>query len=181
MSIEEWRPVISYEGLYEVSNYGNVKSLNYKNTGQEKLIKPCKTRQGYLHLTLYKKGCERKTFYISRLVAIAFIPNPENKPVVDHIDNEKIDDNSVKNLQWFTWAENNQKGYDQGRVASEIQKLAVKEANQIISTWTNLISFVKFVGSATNLIEAFPEQKLKFNSLSLVRNGKSSNHKGWII
>ena len=62
---------------------GNVKSLNYKNTGQEQLLKPFKNRKGYLLVGLYKDG-KRKCFQVHRLVAEAFIPNPNNLPQVNH-------------------------------------------------------------------------------------------------
>ena len=96
---EIWKPIEDYEN-YMVSNLGRVKSLNYRRTGKEKILKPFKAR-GYLVVDLLdgtgKKG--RKTNFIHRLVAQAFIPNPLNLPEVNHIDEDKLN-NCVDNLEW---------------------------------------------------------------------------------
>ena len=97
---EEWKDVVGYEGLYKVSNYGRVKSLGrYK-----KIISGKLNIWGYSQVGLTKYGT-KKMFSIHRLVAQAFIPNPENKPCVDHIDTDRRN-NSVNNLQWCTYSEN---------------------------------------------------------------------------
>jgi hypothetical protein len=183
MILEIWKAIINYEGLYEVSNWGRVKSLNYNHTGKEGILKPGATTDGYLFVALCKNG-ERTTKRVSRLVAEAFIPNPENKATVDHI-NQIRDDNRAENLQWLTQQEQVIKSYDQGRVYSEKQKLAVakatKEANQIISNWFNEKLNQKFTGCARDLVRAFPDQKLNFRNLSLVKNGKRNHHKGWTV
>lgn len=102
---EIWKPIKNYEGIYEISNLGNVKSLNYNRTKKEKILKPRKDKKGYLYVMLYKNKYG-KNFSIHRLVAQAFIPNPENKPEVDHINTIK-DDNRIDNLKWATHIENN--------------------------------------------------------------------------
>ena len=98
---EIWRTVISdgepYEG-FEVSNLGRIKSLNYRRTGKPKLMTPSDDGCGYLVVHLRKNG-ESKMCKVHRLVAEAFIPNPENKPTVDHIDRNKLN-NFVGNLRW---------------------------------------------------------------------------------
>ena len=98
--IEEWRPVVGFEGLYEVSNIGRVRSL----TRYKKVIKPRITNSGYYQYQLWHKGVCR-VGSAHRLVAQAFIPNPDNKPVVNHIDENKLN-NSVDNLEWVSHAEN---------------------------------------------------------------------------
>lgn len=99
---EEWRPISGYEGLYQVSNLGRVKSSH--NSKEQKILSPALSSRGYLFVVLHKNGC-KKTFRLNRLVAITFIANPENKPEVDHIDGHKLN-NHVSNLQWATRSEN---------------------------------------------------------------------------
>jgi len=107
--IEEiWKDVKGYEGLYQVSNIGRVKRLRFTNryTDREqeriKVLKLCK--KGYLRVALFKNG-KGKHVEVQRLVAIAFIPNPDNKPEVNHIDGNKKN-NKVENLEWVTISEN---------------------------------------------------------------------------
>lgn len=104
--MEIWKNIENYEGLYQVSNLGNVKSLP-RNTTKGKLLKPTKSRNGYLRVVLCKNN-KKKAFLIHRLVASAFIPNEENLPQVDHRDNDKTN-NKAENLQWISNVENNRK------------------------------------------------------------------------
>lgn len=101
----EWRPVKDYEGLYEVSNLGQVRSLNYKGNGYIRELKTHPNNRGYLTLLLTKDSTSSRKL-VHRLVAEAFIPNPENKLEVNHIDGNKAN-NSVNNLEWATRQENN--------------------------------------------------------------------------
>ena len=97
--MEEWRDIEGYEGLYQISNWGRVKSLNYKRTGEEGILLPSPNKHGYLRIDLCKKGEKPKHFSIHRLVAQAFIPNPDNLPQVNHKDENKTN-NYVYNLEW---------------------------------------------------------------------------------
>lgn len=92
---EIWKDIVDYEGLYQVSNFGRVKSLWF---GQERIMKPYKNKKGYLQLILCKEG-KQKHLYVHRLVAQAFIDNPDNLPEVNHRDENK-ENNRVENLEW---------------------------------------------------------------------------------
>ena len=82
--MEEWRDIKGYEGKYQVSNLGRVRSLNFNKTGKIKELSYAK-RRGYLGVTLFKDK-KSKTFAVHRLVAKMFIPNPNNYPQVNHKD-----------------------------------------------------------------------------------------------
>lgn len=100
----EWRDIEGYEGIYQVSNLGQVRSLNYRRMGKAKILKLIKDKENYLLTHLYNNS-ERKTYKVHRLVAKAFIPNSNSKPQVDHIDTNSSN-NKVFNLQWVTDKEN---------------------------------------------------------------------------
>ena len=95
---ENWKIIIDYE-TYSVSTFGNV-----RNDMTGLILKPVKHTQGYLLINLYKNKIQ-KTFRVHRLVALAFIENSENKKLVDHIDNNKTN-NNLTNLRWATLTEN---------------------------------------------------------------------------
>lgn len=100
MAKEVWKPIPNYEGFYEVSNTGKVRSVyRYK-----KVLKPMISNTGYERVDLFKNK-NRKQFSVHRLVAMAFIDNPENKPFVNHKDESKTN-NCVENLEWVTHVEN---------------------------------------------------------------------------
>ena len=105
--IEEWKDIKGYEGKYQISSFGNVRSLydvnQYKNTKRIKILK-LGQRNGYSVINLCKNG-KRKSFQIHRLVAEAFIPNEKNDEIVNHIDEDKKN-NNVNNLEWCTQLKN---------------------------------------------------------------------------
>ena len=98
--MEIYKDIQGYEGLYKISNKGNVKSLGNDRTRKERILKPTKNHKGYLQVCLCKQG-KIKRFLVHRLVASAFIENPNNYPQVNHKDEDKTN-NNVTNLEWCT-------------------------------------------------------------------------------
>ena len=98
---EIWKDIENYEGLYQVSNLGRIKSI--RKMKKQNILK-LGTRNTYNVINLMKNG-KARSFQVHRLVAKAFIPNPENKPQVNHINGVK-NDNRLENLEWVTRSEN---------------------------------------------------------------------------
>lgn len=110
--MEIWKDITGYEGFYQVSNYGNVRSLK-KWCGNKhikkwiddiRVLKPLKNNKGYFEIHL-KKNCKRKKYFIHRLVATAFLDKPIGKEVINHKDYNPLN-NNVENLEWVTQKEN---------------------------------------------------------------------------
>lgn len=132
MKIEKWKPVIGFEGLYEVSNYGNVRSVDRtilrKNENPLNLrgkMLPQYKYYGNSTIARYRvnlsKNCKRYTKTVSRLVAIAFIPNPYNLPQVNHKD-ENPSNNRVTNLEWCSNKYNHNYGTRNYRQSLKLNK-----------------------------------------------------------
>lgn len=114
--MENWLPIAGYEGLYEVSDLGRVRSLVRRNNRWKPgVLKPRKDRRGYLHVRLYKDG-KVKDMSVHRLVAEAFIPNPLNLETVNHKDENK-QNNAGSNLEWMSVADNINYGTRNRRIA----------------------------------------------------------------
>lgn len=114
MSVEVWKPVKGYEGLYKINSDGVV--MGYNNM----ILKPYKMPNGYLQVCLYKNQKAEKK-YIHRLVAEAFIENPLNLSEINHIDENK-ENNCVKNLEWCSHAHNMAHGSRKARQVETLQK-----------------------------------------------------------
>ena len=136
---EIWKDIVGYEGLYQVSNLGNVKSLNYRRTGKERILKPVNNGCGYLQVNLCKNW-NRRLFRIHRLVANAFLENPDNKSDVNHKDEDKTN-NCVDNLEWMTRKENNNFGTRNER--SSKSRINYKEMSKSVLQFTKNGEFIK--------------------------------------
>jgi hypothetical protein len=144
LKTEQWKDVLGYEGIYQVSDLGRIKSFKFK---KQKILVQINTSKGYLDIGLHNNKMEKKKrLKIHRLVAIAFIPNPENKLEVNHKKGNKKD-NRVISLEWNTPTENQIHAYKTGLRVSlkgkEINtcKLSEKEILEIRSINKNM-SFV---------------------------------------
>lgn len=132
--IEEWRDIEGYGGLYLVSSFGRVKSLgrwvNAKSDSvkfiKERILQPGKTTWGYLQVGLWKDG-KQKIYKVHKLVANAFIPNPDNLETINHINEDKTD-NRVENLEWMT-------NKDNKRYSSAVAVNQFTLSGEFIKTW----------------------------------------------
>lgn len=107
METEKWREIPGYEGLYEVSTFGRIRNARTQN-----IIAPFDTGHGYSAVKLQKNRFARQ-IKVHRAVALAFLPNPYNKPQVNHIDSNRKN-NNVENLEWCTPSENMRHSCDRG-------------------------------------------------------------------
>lgn len=106
MEIEIWKDIKGYEGIYQVSNLGRIKSLNFNQQKYEKILKPQKAKHGYYLISL--KGNQK---LLHRIVAQTFIDNPNNEKVVNHKDGNKLN-NNVENLEWCSYSDNLKHAYN---------------------------------------------------------------------
>ena len=179
--LEIWRTAvydgIVYEGLYKVSNLGKILSLNYQNTGKPGLMNPYGGKDGYLRVKLYKNK-EKKTCKVHRLVAQTFLPNPENKPCINHkiegdegkkinmvIFNEDGTINKEKStIEWATYEENNNYATRNERAGKAISKVKKGITNGKKSKPVLQLSL------SGELIREWP------STMECERNGFSSSH-----
>ena len=136
---ENWKAVAGYEGLYEVSDMGRVKSLW---NGKEKILKPQKNTRGYLHVDLYKDG-KKKTLNVHRLVAEAFISNPNNLDTVNHRDEVKTN-NTVDNLEWMSREDN--VAYSQPQWAKRSVQMFDKSTDELLATFPSTMEAERVTG-----------------------------------
>lgn len=153
--IEEWRDIEGFEGLYQVSNLGQVKSLR---TGI--LLRQAKNKFGYLLCVLCVKG-DMNSKRVHRLVAQAFLENPSNLPQVNHKDGNKAN-NNVENLEWCTCSENTRHAVS-NELFSTSKKIRVVETGKV---YTSIGSCARDIsGSGANISHCL--------------YGKRKTHKGY--
>lgn len=166
MQGEVWREVAGYETLYQISNFGRVKSLGNSQARQEKILKQQLQRDGYKRVWLCKKGLKRKKFPVHRLVANAFIPNPHCKEQVNHQNGDKLD-NRLVNLNWMTRKENIAHAFETG--------LVKKNENPVIATHLDTGEQRKFKSQK----EASRELGIYPKIISNVLNGRIAHVSRW--
>ena len=175
--MEVWKKITGTDGKYEVSNTGKVRSLNYKSSGKVRVLKPAPDPKGYMK-TMLPYSSKWKTVKIHRLVAEAFIPNPENKPQVNHINGDKAD-NRAENLEWVSNYDNAHHALDHGLFENSI--IATQQSNQkrkkpliAIDSEGNVFEF----GSQN---EASRQLKVNRRHIQSVLNGQRKTTGGYIF
>lgn len=145
---EIWKPVVGFENKYEVSNFGNIKSIKTnKLLGLKRINKGKGSKFGYIRVSLCSKN-----YYLHKVIATAFIDNPENKKYVDHLDGNSLN-NSVENLKWVTAKENNnnpitkerQRIYNENKKRQTLKrKQELKELKKLQPKKPRVITNVKY-------------------------------------
>lgn len=170
---EIWKDIQGYEGLYQVSNMGRVKSLERfryaKTIGEKDWVAPVNERilkpgicRGYCQVVLNKNGTKSR-FQVHRLVATAFIPNPENKSQVNHINGNKVD-NRLENLEWVTPSENQIHAIKTGLVGPPPQSrpvLQISLGGKFIKRWDSSKSASRELGISSGNIRSCCSGKRK--------------------
>ena len=149
---EKWKDIQGFEGRYQISTHGNVKSLNFKGTGIPGILKPIIASNGYYTVIFYNHS-HAKRLYVHRLVAQAFLKNPDDWKEVNHKDGEKSN-NGVRNLEWCTSQYNHLHAiktglYDNMLKAVEKQKKPFFGKNLVTGTikhFSSLSEAAKFTG-----------------------------------
>lgn len=142
---EIWKDIKDYDGVYQVNNLGKVKS---KKNNKEIILKGGQTPKNYKQVELYKNG-KCKIFYIHRLVAEAFIPNPNNFPLINHKDENK-ENNCVENLEWCNNSYNLMYGNTQNNKKREILQYDID--NKFIRKWNSIMQVERELNIKNNNI-----------------------------
>ena len=165
--LEIWLPVKDYEGLYEVSSLGRVKSLQPWRGSTERVLKPATDTYGYLKVNLYKDG-KMKTHFVHRLVAQTFIPNLLKLPEINHLDENPLN-NRVENLEWCDRKYNINYGTRTEKAAKSKSKIVLQftRDGQLVREWPSTH-------------EAQRQGGFQHGSISSCCLGKLNTHKGYL-
>ncbi len=165
---EIWKDIEGYEGKYTISNYGKVTALNFAKRGFSQELKQSLDSKGYSFVNLYFSG-KMNPHRIHRLIAIHFIPNPESKPYINHINGIK-NDNSIDNLEWCTAKENIRHSFDTGlNKNSDKQKQSIRNisSKKVINNNDGMIH--------SSCVEASKYYKIEYQRLKSMLNGSRKN------
>ena len=180
---EIWKDIKVYEGRYQVSNMGNVRSMHYKDKTNPnidsgvRLLKPIKKNNGYLVVSLLGKQTN-----IHRLVAETFIENPENKPCVDHI-NTIPTDNQVDNLRWVTYKENSRNINTLLKLRTFIDKKFAGKFGKLSVTHKKVFQYSlngEFIREWDCMSDACRKYNIDSGSMTRCCKGLESQAKGYI-
>lgn len=176
--MKQWKKIPNYN-LYEASTDGEIKTFNWKNKGIEKIMKPAFDNSGYLRTMLKSDAGKIQTIKVHRIIAQSFIPNPDNKKEVNHINGIKHD-NRVQNLEWATHSENIKHSYKLGlkSVKGELNPAATltdKQVLEIRSKYTYGRKGGKHKGAITKPMLA-KEYGVKVHVIKLIVIGKTWKH-----
>ena len=184
---EIWKSIKNYEGLYEISNYGRVKSINRLVKGRwgftkinEKILNLVFDKDGYLIVTLCKDG-KQKVGKVHRLVAEAFLDNPNNYPVINHIDGRK-ENNNVENLEFCTQSHNVKEAYRLGLEKPQLTglgKLGIKNKKAMKIKQIDLATN-EVVNYYYGTLEAQRNTGINFRNIHMCLNGKRKSAGGYI-
>ena len=156
--MEIWKDIKDFEGFYQVSNFGNVRSCNRivnKQFLKGEIRKP-RLKNDYYRIAL-QKNMKRKEFGVHNLVAIMFIDNPENKPIVNHKDGNK-QNNHVDNLEWVTYSENSIHAHTNGLVSYTKHNphiVTVDQSDTPGEIWKTILNYNKYEISNLGRIKRF--------------------------
>lgn len=187
--MENWKEIPGYDGKYEVSTYGNVRCVNYRNSGLSKIMKMHLTKHNYYMITL-RQGGKNVNRSVHRLVALTWIANPNNLPEIDHI-NSNPSDNRVENLRWCTKEENlsnpatkekrqntkvKSKPYSKNPLTEEKRrKISLAQSKPVIQ----MSIFGKDIREFESIIQAGKETKAHPSAINKCCRGKAKSAGGY--
>lgn len=174
-TIERWVDIPGYEGLYRVSDIGNVVSVNFHGTGRPKVLRQENTKNGYKRITLSKHGAIKR-FSVHRLVAICFIPNPHNYPCINHKD-ENPSNNRAENLEWCTVQYNTKYGLGMKKM---IETRNLKRGKYMERKIEQLSLTRELVAKHRSLHEAARATDICLSSICLALKGRYKTAGGYI-
>ena len=176
----QWKDIVGYENEYQINQFGEIRTL--KDSPKLKkydVLKPqISKRNGYVYQMLYKNGKE-KLLRVHRLVAMAFLPNPNNLPQVNHKDGNK-QNNSVDNLEWCEQSYNMKHAYKNGlQIPSENQRKAIINTNKLKQKKVCQIKDGEIINTFSGISEASRQTKISISCISRCCNLKRKSTNGY--